>query len=63
MDHDEKVQELRAKLVGLRDEIKTHAQEVDDPKCAALCETSSEVLTGLETAFDHYLHKSEAAWQ
>lgn len=63
MNHEEKVQELRTKLMDLRDEIKAHAQEVDEPQCAALCETTSEVLTGLETAFGHYLDKSEAAWQ
>lgn len=63
MNHDEIVQDLQRKLTTLRDELRNHANAVDDPKCAALCETSAEVLTGLETAFDHYRHKSEAAWQ
>lgn len=63
MEHEAKVKELQGKIAALRDEIKQHAQIVDDPKCAALCETSAEVLTGLETAFTHYLNKSEAAWQ
>ena len=42
MDHEEKVQELRGKLHELASELKRHAEEVDDPKCAALCETSAE---------------------
>ena len=59
MDHNEKVQELQQKIKELRDEIKDHARKVDDPKCAALCETSAEVMTGLETAFEHFLNKTE----
>jgi hypothetical protein len=63
MDHDEMMQDLQDKIATLRDELRDHANQVDDPKCAALCETSAEVLTGLETAFDHYRNKNEAAWQ
>ena len=57
------VPDFHARIRALRDELKAHAQEATDPKCAALCETSGEVLAGLEEAFDHYLHKSEKAWQ
>lgn len=63
MTHEEKVQDLCDKIGALRDEIKAHAEDVDEAKCAALCETSAEVMTGLETAFSHYLNKSEVAWQ
>lgn len=63
MDHDERVEELHQKVRALRDELKVHADEVDDPKCAALCETGAEVVGGLEEAFDHFLQKSEKAWQ
>lgn len=63
MDHEQKVEDLHTKIRDLRDELKAHADEVDDPRCAALCETSAEVLGGLEEAFDHYLTKSEKAWQ
>ncbi len=59
----EKTQELHKKVKELRDELKAHAQVVGDPKCAALCETSGEVLGGIEEAFDHFLQKSEKAWQ
>lgn len=63
MSQEEKVEELREKIQMLRDELKTHAEETDGPKCAALCETSAEVLGSIETAFGHYLEKSEKAWQ
>lgn len=59
----EKVEELHKKIKELRDELKAHGELVEDPKCAALCETSAEVVSGLEEAFDHYINKSEKAWQ
>ena len=59
----DRTEELHKKVKALRDELKAHGAEVDDPKCAALCETSREVLGGLEEAFDHFLQKSEKAWQ
>jgi hypothetical protein len=60
---EEKVQALHHKVRELRDELKAHAAETDDPKCAALCETGGEVVGGLEEAFDHFIAKSEKAWQ
>lgn len=60
---DTQVQELHARIRQLRDDLKKHAETVDDPKCAALCETSGEVVGGLEEAFDHFMQKSEKAWQ
>jgi hypothetical protein len=59
MEYDE-VEDLQAKIRQLRDELKVHGEEVDDPNCSVLCETSTEVLTGLEVAFDHYLNKKTA---
>jgi hypothetical protein len=59
----EKTKELHNKVKMLRDELKAHASETTDAKCAALCETAGEVMGGLEEAFDHYLEKSEKAWQ
>jgi hypothetical protein len=58
-----KSEDIKLKLGKLRDEVREHANEAEDPKCAVLCETTAEVLTGLETAYDHYLNKSEKAWQ
>ncbi|MDQ5951764.1 MAG: hypothetical protein QG639_1045 [Patescibacteria group bacterium] len=60
---DAKTQELHMKIKTLRDELKSHANVVEDVKCAALCETAGEVMGGLETAFDHFINKSEKAWQ
>ena len=60
---DDKVQELHKKVKNLRDELKAHASTVEDPRCAAMCETSGEVLGGVELAFDHFLNKSEKAWR
>lgn len=62
-EHMQKVQELCDKVTALCDELHTHAEQVSDPKCAALCETSSEVMNGVSQAFEHFLHKSEKAWQ
>lgn len=63
MNHDEKVNSFHTRLSELRDELRNHADQQDDAKCAALCETSAEVVGGLEDAFDHYINKSEKAWQ
>ncbi|MBW3568570.1 hypothetical protein KY385_00360 [Candidatus Parcubacteria bacterium] len=60
---DKKVIELHRKLVELQEELSSHADIVDDPQCAALCETSAEAINGLETAFDHFMNKTEKAWQ
>lgn len=59
----EKTEEIHRKIREVRDLAKSHAAQVDDPKCAALCETSAEVLAGLEQSFDHYFAKNEKAWQ
>ncbi|MEN9328050.1 MAG: hypothetical protein RI947_858 [Candidatus Parcubacteria bacterium] len=64
MHNDAKeVNNLHKRVKELRDILKMHAQKTEDPKCMALCETSSEVMNGIETAFDHYLDKSESIWQ
>lgn len=59
----DQVEEIHKKLKELRDLAKEHARVKDDPKCQALCETTSEVLGGLEKSYDHFLQKSEEAWQ
>jgi len=55
MEYDE-VEDLQVRLRELRDELKLHGQEVHDPNCAILCETSSDVLTGLDNSFERYLN-------
>jgi hypothetical protein len=63
MDDSETVKELQSHIRLVQEEMKRHAGETSDPKCAALCETSAEVLSGLETAFAHFLARSEKAWE
>lgn len=60
---DNKLQDLHRRVKQLRDDLRSHASEVEDPKCAALCETSGEVLGGIEESFDHFLQRSEKAWE
>lgn len=60
---DNKVDEIHKKIREVRDLAKSHADEATDPKCAALCETSYEVLAGLENAYDHYPDKYKKAWK
>ena len=60
--HDE-VEALKDKIADLGEELREHGERSPDPKCAALCETSAEVLGGLETAFEHFLEKNEEAWR
>jgi hypothetical protein len=51
--------EFRALIQHLRDDVK----RVDEPQARALFETAAEVITGLDTAFQHYEEKSEQAWK
>ena len=37
--------------------------KVDDPQAKALFEVSSEVLRGLQRAFEHFETKAEKAWR
>jgi pyruvate/2-oxoacid:ferredoxin oxidoreductase beta subunit len=51
--------EFRELIQHLRDDVK----RVDEPKARALFETAAEVITGLDTAFQHYDEKSDDAWK
>lgn len=51
--------EFRMLISHLREDI----DKVDEPKAQALFETAAEVITGLDTAFQHYEHKNEQAWK
>jgi hypothetical protein len=51
--------EFRELIQHLRDDVK----RVEEPKARALFETAAEVITGLDTAFQHYEEKREAAWK
>lgn len=60
---DGKTLELKKKVEDLSLELAQHGNSVNDSKCAALCETSSEVLKGIAKAFEHFINKSENAWK
>jgi len=51
--------EFRELITHLRGDI----AKVDDPKAQALFETAAEVLSGLDTAFQHFEQKSEEVWK
>lgn len=55
--------EIQQKISELKEMARNHGADADDPKCQALCETTAEVLGGLEKAYEHYQNKSEPAWQ
>jgi hypothetical protein len=58
--HTENIRgEFRELIQHLRDDVK----RVDEPKARALFETAAEVITGLDTAFQHYEEKREEAWK
>jgi hypothetical protein len=52
-------QEFEQMIQHLREDVK----KVDDPKAQALFETAAEVMSGLNTAFQHYETHAEKAWQ
>jgi hypothetical protein len=43
--------------------LHTDIGKISDPKAEALFETAAEVLTGLNTAFEHYEQKAEEVWR
>ena len=57
----------RAHTANVRREFKMlidHLRgDIDNPKAQALFETTAEVISGLDTAFEHYEKKSESAWK
>jgi len=56
-----------AKLKQMLAEIINHARQdvekVTDPKAQALFETTAEVLSGLQKAYEHFEQGSEPAWK
>ena len=59
----DKLNLIHGQLAELRDLTKECGKEDVEPQAQALCETTHEVLAGLEKAFDHYKNKSEEAWK
>ena len=54
---------IRGEFRELIEHLREDVEKVDDPKAKALFETAAEVISGLDTAFEHYEQKSEAAWK
>ena len=54
---------LRKEFRILIDHLRGDIEKIDDPKAQALFETAAEVISGLDTAFEHYEEKSESAWK
>jgi hypothetical protein len=52
---------IRATLRELIEHLRSDVGEIEAPKAQALFETTAEVLSGLDTAFDHYERGSEPA--
>ena len=63
MTGNEYARQIQTRLHQFRQELQNDATAITDPKGQALCETASEVLLGLEKAFEHYENKSEPAWK
>jgi hypothetical protein len=54
---------VRKEFKMLIDHLRSDIEKIDDPKAQALFETTAEVISGLDTAFEHYENKSESAWK
>ena len=54
---------VRKEFRTLIDHLCDDIEKIDDPKAQALFETAAEVISGLDTAFEHYEGKSESAWK
>ena len=57
------VRNVREEIHDLVEHLRNDAHIVKDPKARALFETSAEVLSGLERAFEHFASHSEPVWQ
>ena len=54
---------IQRQLTDLVEHLREDIEVVDDPRFAALLETSAEVVNGLKTAFAHYDQGRERAWR
>ena len=56
-------QNVRRMMEDLINHLHEDIDKVDDPPAKALFEVSSEVLRGLQRAFEHFETKAEKAWR
>ena len=54
---------VRKEFRILIDHLRGEFEKIDDRKAQALFETAAEVISGLDTAFEHYEEKSESFWK
>ncbi len=55
------VRNIKQMLSDLIEHAREDAERVSDPKAQVLFETTAEVLTGLQTAYEHYETGAEKA--
>lgn len=54
---------MQNRLTNLIEEARRQVELASDPRFAALLETTSEVLTGLRSAYQHQARGQERAWR
>jgi hypothetical protein len=54
---------IRSEFRKLIQHLREDTKKVDEPKAKALFETAAEVISGLDTAFEHYEQSREPAWK
>jgi hypothetical protein len=54
---------IRGEFQELIQHLREDVEKVEDPKAQSLFETAAEVMSGLDTALNHYEEKSEEAWK
>jgi len=58
--HSMRIREMMSQIV---DHVREDVEKINDPKFQALFETTAEVLTGLDRAYEHAEQKAELAWK
>jgi hypothetical protein len=54
---------IKEKLTGVIEQARSDVDKLDDPKAQALFETTAEVLSGFNKAYEDYEQGTEAAWK
>jgi uncharacterized membrane-anchored protein YhcB (DUF1043 family) len=56
-------QKMQKKLEEVKQHLREDIEKVDEPQLKAMFETSAEVISGLQKAFQDYEQKNEPAWR
>ena len=54
---------IKEEFIKLSEHLREDVDKVDDPKAKALFEVSTEVIDGLQKAFNDFEKKNESAWK